>query len=164
MRCLLLFLLLGAGCSRSPEPPANDAPRESAGPPVPIEEIRRDAEQGRPASQRELAGRLLFGDGVATDPAAAVVWARRAACNGDAIAALWTGRSALSEPGEPGGRVEAAAWFLVSKTGADEAASQDAAAELEALALSEAELGVAAKRAEDLKETIRTNSKQSGDL
>jgi|688.fasta_scaffold310231_2 TPR repeat protein len=161
MRCLLLFLLLGAGCSRSPEPPANDAPRESAGSPVPIEEIRRDAEQGRPASQRELAGRLLFGDGVATDPAAAVVWARRAALNGDAIAALWTGRSALSEPG---GRVEAAAWFLVSKTGADEAASQDAAAELEALALSEAELGVAAKRAEELKETIRTNSKQSGDL
>jgi TPR repeat protein len=167
MRGLLVFLLLCAGCSRPPEAPVKgaentdlmeDGPNASA---VSLEELRRGAEGGRAASQRELAGRLLFGQGVPADPAAAVVWARKAALHGDETASLWTGRAVL---GEPNGRLEAAAWFLICEAGTNKAISQDAAAELAALALSQEQLGLAAKRAEELKKIIRTNSKQGGDL
>jgi TPR repeat protein len=123
---------------------------------VPITELRKSAEEGRAASQRELAGRLLFGQGVTADPAAALVWARKAALNGDETASLWTGRAALNEPD---GRIEAAAWFLIGKTGGNAAIRQDAENEIEALGLTGEELALAETRMAELKQTILTNSK-----
>jgi len=53
----------------------------------------------------------------------------KAALNGDETASLWTGRAALHEPA---GRIEAAAWFLIGKTGGNAAMRQDAENEIEA--------------------------------
>ena len=67
MRGLLVFLLLCSGYSRPPEAPVKgaenselmqDGPNASA---VSLEDLRRGAEGGRAASQRELAGRLRAG-------------------------------------------------------------------------------------------------------
>lgn len=165
MRWLLIFLIFCAGCSRRSGASGSDA--ENTGPvqvgqkepgdtKASIEVLRRAAEDGRPAAQSELAGRLLLGQGVNADPAAAVVWARKAALNGDETASLWTGRAALEKPD---GRIEAAAWFLIGKTGGNAAIRQDAAGEIEALQLSDEELAKASSRAAKLKKTIRTKSK-----
>jgi TPR repeat protein len=156
MRCILILLIFCAGCSRPPGNPVKDARQEDNDSLVPIAELRKSAEEGRAAAQRELAGRLLFGQGVAADPAEAVVWARKAALNGDETASLWTGRAALEKPH---GRIEASAWFLIGKAGGNAAIRQDAEGEIEALKLTNEELTMAAKRAEELKKTILKNSK-----
>jgi TPR repeat protein len=156
MRWLVIFLMLCAGCSRQPVTPAGDAQKHASDSIASIEDLRQLAEEGKAASQRELAGRLLFGEGVPADPEAAVTWARKAALNGDETASLWTGRAALEKPG---GRIEASAWFLIGKAGGNAAVRQDAAGEIEALQLSEEELALASTRAEELKKTILTNSK-----
>jgi TPR repeat protein len=131
--------------------------REPGTPRASLADLRKAAEGGSPSAQRDLAGRLLFGEGgTPADPAEAVIWARKAALNGDETAALWTGRAAL---GGLNGRIEAAAWFLIAKSGVNAATQQDAEGEIEALALSADELTLAATRAGELKKTIRIKSK-----
>jgi TPR repeat protein len=151
-----------AGCSRNSDAPSNDESKPDAALPVlekampkdsatSIESLRAAAESGGAEAQRELAGRLLFGkDGIPADPAEAVIWARKAANNGDETAMLWTGRAALNEPD---GRVEAGAWFLLAKN------DRDATGEIGALQLSEEELAKAVSRAAELEKTIRTKLK-----
>jgi TPR repeat protein len=156
MHWLVIFLMLCAGCSRQPITSARKAQKQASDSIDSIEGLRQLAEGGKAASQRELAGRLLLGQGVNADPAAAVIWARKAALNGDETASLWMGRAALNEPD---GRIEAAAWFLIGKTGGNAAIRQDAAGEIEALGLTGEELALAETRMAELKQTILTNSK-----
>jgi TPR repeat protein len=167
MRSVVIFLMLFAGCSRQPPPSGTDSDRaesaahveqrEPSTPRVSLADLRKAAEGGSPSAQRDLAGRLLFGEGgTPADPAEAVIWARKAALNGDETASLWTGRAALQEPG---GRIEAAAWFLIAKRGGNAAIQQDAEGEIEALGLSHDELALASTRAGELKKTIRAKSK-----
>lgn len=78
MRCILILLIFCAGCSRQPSNPVKDARQEANDLLVPIAELRKSAEEGKAAAQRELAGRLLLGHGVQADPAEAVDWARKA--------------------------------------------------------------------------------------
>jgi TPR repeat protein len=86
MRWLVIFLMLCAGCSRQAATPVSDAQKQANDSIASIEVLRQLAEEGKAASQRELAGRLLFGKGVMADPVGAVVWARKAALNGDRFA------------------------------------------------------------------------------
>lgn len=168
MRRLVLLAIFCAGCSRDSDvsgkveekPNAalrtaeNASPRDSA---TSIEAHRAAAESGGAKAQRELAARLLFGkDGIPADPAEAVIWARKAANNGDETAMLWTGRATLNEPA---GRAEAGAWFLIAKDGTNAAVRQDAAGELDALGLSNDELARAAARAAEMRQQIRINLK-----
>ena len=156
MRWLVIFLMLCAGCSRQAATPASDSQKQASDSTASIEDLRQLAEEGKAAPQRELARRLLFGEGVEADPVRAVDWARKAALNGDETASLWTGRAALNEPD---GRIEAAAWFLIGKTGGNAAIRQDAENEIEAMGLTGEELALAATRMAELKQTILTNSK-----
>jgi TPR repeat protein len=168
VRPLLLIAMFCAGCSRNSDAPGNDESKPDAAIPVlekampkdsatSIESLRGAAESGGAEAQRELAGRLLFGkDGIPADPEEALIWARKAANNGDETAMLWTGRAALDEPV---GRIEAGAWFLIAKDGTHAAIRQDAAGELDALGLSNDELARAIARAAEMKQQIRINLK-----
>lgn len=95
-------------------------------------EIRNAAEGGQTAAQRELARRLVFGDGVTQDLAEAWVWLERAARAGDATAALWLGRKYQEEPADT---VAAGAWLYVARRSADPAIREDAEGEWVALGL-----------------------------
>lgn len=173
MRFAILFLMLGmsfVGCSKSEKPPPSagnsleqNAPAaavsekggtqsnfESAG----IEDLRTAAEAGVAPAQRELAARMLFGKGMAADPAGALVWVERAARGGDTTATLWMGRKFLNEPPD---RVAAGAWFLLAAESGTPAVKQDAAGELEALALSAVELD----QARTLKAKLKTETSRS---
>ena len=168
VRPLLLIAMFCAGCSRNSDAPGNDESKPDAALPIlekaipkdsstSIEALRAAAESGGAEAQRELAVRLLFGkDGIPADPAEAVIWARKAANNGDETAMLWTGRATLNEPA---GRIEAGAWFLIAKDGTNAAIRQDAAGELDALGLSNDELARVAARAAEMKQQIRISLK-----
>jgi len=168
MRRLVLLAIFSTGCSRNSDVPGNDESKPAAAVPMlekaipkdsatSIEALRAAAESGGAEAQRELAARLLFGkDGIPADPAEAVIWARKAANNGDETAMLWTGRAALNEPGD---RIEAGAWFLIAKEGGDAVVRQDAAGEFDALGLSNDELARVAARAAEMKQRISTTRK-----
>ena len=163
--CSVVLLILCAGCSR--KSPARDAsevkqdPHVTAAlsnssdkPPTSLASLREAAEKGGALAQRELATRFLFGKGVPTDPREAVIWAKKAAYNGDPTAMLWTGRAALNEPA---GRIEAAAWFLTAGKSNNAAIRQDVAGEIEALGLTPVEHTQAVSRATELEKTISRN-------
>ena len=165
--CFVILLTFCAGCSRNST--TQDAgevkqnPNVAAAisnnsdkPPTSLESLREAAEKGGALAQRELATRLLFGRGVPADPQEAVMWAKKAAHNGDPTAMLWTGRAALNEPAD---RIEAGAWFLIAKDGTNAAVRQDAAGELDALGLSNDELARVAARAAEMKQQFRINIK-----
>lgn len=121
-------------------------------------EVESAAVAWEPAAQREWAGRLLFGKGVPQDIPAALAWTEKAACGGDAQAAVWMGRRVLSEQE----RVSAAAWFLVAAGSDQPGAAHDAHAELDALALTAEELTSARALAEERKKTfIRPSARTS---
>lgn len=161
---LAVSIGLAAGCSKPGQQPVAENPSTPKAPSgwevsrpeesvAGIEktgpgDLRAAAEAGNAPAQRELAARMLFGKGMAADPAGAMVWVERAARGGDARAALWMGRKFLNEPQD---RVSAAAWFLVAAAGDNPSVSQDVAGELEALALSPQELD----RAKSLKAKLK---------
>ncbi|MGZ0709690.1 tetratricopeptide repeat protein [Coraliomargarita sp. W4R53] len=120
-----------------------------------IDALRQSAANNHPEAQRELAKRLLFGDGVPADPAESIHWARRAALNGDELAALWTGRVALNEPID---RIEAGAWFMIAQQAQEAFVREDATGEMEALNLTEYEWNRALERATELKQIILIGS------
>lgn len=169
---LSVFLSLTAGCSKHVQQPATEdqstpnAPSSSEA--IRPEEsgasfgkagagdLRAAAVAGNAPAQRELAERMLFGKGLPADPEGALVWVERAARGGDATATLWMGRKHLSEPQD---RIAAAAWFLLAANGQNPAVRQDAAGELEALALSAAELDLARTLESKLKAEISSPSK-----
>ncbi len=163
MRFFFLLVIFFTGCSRQPDPSAEEKP-ESPTPAIaeiPLKEwtidaLRQAAESAHPQAQRELAQRLLFGQGTAADPAEAILWTQQAAKNGDETASLWMGRLALNEPLD---RVEAGAWFLIAGQAQGVAVQQDASGELAALNLTKEELGTATTRASEIKKTILKKSK-----
>lgn len=145
VRVALLILLLAA-CSKprsSPDSAATADPRELG-----AEDLRAAAQTGQASAQRELAGRLLFGQGMDADPGAAAAWAERAALGGDETAAVWMGRRLLNEPPD---RIAAAAWFMVAAASTNPSVRQDANGELAALTLSAEEQAQAAHRSAELK-------------
>ena len=145
MRLAILLLVLGlASCSRSGDqttarerPETKSAGSEPNFDKVAVADLRTAAEAGSAPAQRELAARMLFGEGMTANPAGALVWVERAAKGGDETAALWMGRKLLNDPPE---RIAAAAWFLIAAEGTNSAIRQDAASELEALVPSAEEL------------------------
>jgi len=161
MPIVVFLILLCVGCSRNPDTRSKDGSLVSLADQVkpgdfPIESLRHAAGNDEPEAQRELAKRLLFGQGVAANPTEALVWTKRAAANGDETASLWVGRAALNDPPD---RVEACAWFLVATEALNTAVRQDALAEIETLAPSKNEISMAVSRAAELKRMIRTKSK-----
>lgn len=162
MRFLLLLVILFAGCSRQPDLPAEEKSKATP-PPVAeiplkdlsLDDLRQAAEGNNPQAQRELAQRLLFGQGITADPAEAIRWVQRAALNGDETASLWMGRAALNNPTD---RMEAGAWFLIAAQAQSAAVQQDASGELDALHLTEEELNTATLRASEIKKTILNES------
>lgn len=121
--------------------------------------LRADAENNQSEVQLELARRLLWGEGMPANPAESIRWARRAAMNGEELAALWTGRAALNEPVD---RIEASAWFLIALEAQEAAVREDASSELSALDLQEDERSRALMRAAVLRQLIQARSEESG--
>jgi TPR repeat protein len=123
-----------------------------------VEQLRKAAESEDPAAQQELAERLLFGKGVAADPAEATRWTRRAASNGNDRAAVGMGRLHL---GEPLNVVEAHAWFTQASHSGEPSLREDALQELDALnsRLSPAEKRQAEARATAIQSEINQRSK-----
>jgi len=176
MRPALLLpftLILGLAACSKPEkqatsqvsPPQETTPSPGANYPAEshpdlgktgLDDLRAAAEEGSAGAQRELAVRILFGQGVAADPTGALVWVERAAKGGDPSAALWMGRKFLNEPPD---RIAAASWFLTAAEAGNTAVRQDTVGELEALALSAQERDQATLLSIKLKAEIRSNSK-----
>lgn len=144
--CLLPLCALLAGCGAEPRPDASPAGERGGA------EIPPPGEQGaaeRPRDFREEVRGLLFEGGTEEDLARARRLVEEAAQAGDPTAALWMGRSLL---GEPPDRIRAAAWFLVASP--FPGPGDDARGELEALALSPAELAAAGEEADVLRARI----------